>query len=79
MGFDLHNRVVGIIGTGKIGCIAGQILHGFGCQILAYDPYPNQEFSDRYANYVDLPELLASSDIISLHCPLTSENYHLID
>ena len=79
LGFDLHNRVVGIIGTGKIGRIAGQILHGFGCQILAYDPYPNEEFGDRYANYVDLPDLLASSDIISLHCPLTSENHHLID
>ena len=79
LGFDLHNRVVGIIGTGKIGRITGQILHGFGCQILAYDPYPNREFGDRYANYIDLPELLASSDIISLHCPLTSENHHLID
>lgn len=79
LGFDLHDRVVGIIGTGKIGRIAGQILHGFGCQILAYDPYPNQEFGDRYANYVDLQNLLAMSDIISLHCPLTSENYHLID
>lgn len=79
LGFDLHNRTVGIIGTGKIGCITGQILHGFGCHILAYDPYPNKEFADRYAKYVSFEELLAQSDLISLHCPLTAENYHLID
>ena len=79
LGFDLHNRVVGIVGTGKIGRITGQILHGFGCQILAYDPYPNREFGDRYAEYVDFKDLLTVSDIISLHCPLTAENYHLID
>lgn len=79
LGFDLHNRVVGIVGTGKIGRITGQILHGFGCQILAYDPYPNKEFGDRYANYVDFKDLLTVSDIISLHCPLTADNYHLID
>lgn len=79
LGFDLHNRVVGIVGTGKIGRIAGQILHGFGCQILAYDPYPNREFGDRYAQYVDFKDLLTVSDIISLHCPLTADNYHLID
>ena len=79
LGFDLHDRVVGIIGTGKIGRIAGQILHGFGCQILAYDPYPNEDFGDRYAEYVDFQDLLTVSDIISLHCPLTADNYHLID
>ena len=79
LGFDLHNRVVGIVGTGQIGRITGQILHGFGCQILAYDPYPDREFGDRYANYVDLQDLLTVSDIISLHCPLTADNYHLID
>lgn len=79
LGFDLHNRVVGIVGTGKIGRIAGQILHGFGCQVLAYDPYPNQEFGDCYAQYVELQDLLTVSDIISLHCPLTPENYHIID
>ncbi|MCC0178390.1 2-hydroxyacid dehydrogenase [Waterburya agarophytonicola K14] len=79
LGFDLHNRVVGIIGTGKIGRITGQILHGFGCQVLAYDPYPDREFGDRYGNYVDLKDLLTVSDIISLHCPLTAENHHLID
>jgi len=79
LGFDLHNRTVGIVGTGKIGRIAGQILHGFGCQVLAYDLYPNQEFAQRYGEYVSLEELLSRSDIISLHCPLTPQTHHLID
>ena len=79
LGFDLHNRTVGIIGTGKIGRIAGKILHGFGCEILAYDLYPNAEFAEKYGEYVSLEELLAQSDIISLHCPLTPETHHLID
>jgi D-lactate dehydrogenase len=70
LGFDLHNRIVGIIGTGKIGRITGKILHGFGCQVLAYDPYPDREFGDRYAQYVDLKDLLTVSDIVTLHCPL---------
>jgi D-lactate dehydrogenase len=79
LGFELHNRTVRIIGTGSIGCITGQILHGFGCHILAYDPYPKAEFADKYATYTSLDELLTQSDIISLHCPLTANNYHLID
>ena len=79
LGFDLHNRTVGIIGTGKIGRIAGQILHGFGCRLLAYDLYPNREFAAQYAQYVTLVELLSQSDIISLHCPLSEDTYHLID
>ncbi|MDJ0588424.1 MAG: 2-hydroxyacid dehydrogenase [Pleurocapsa sp. MO_226.B13] len=79
LGFDLHERTVGIIGTGKIGRITGQILHGFGCQILAYDLYPNRDFAERYGEYVSLEKLLSSSDIISLHCPLTPETHHLID
>jgi D-lactate dehydrogenase len=78
MGFDLHGRTVGIVGTGKIGRVLGQILHGFGCHLLGYDPYPNPEFEAiGDARYVSLKELLANSDIISLHCPLTKENYHL--
>jgi D-lactate dehydrogenase len=79
LGFDLHGRIVGIIGTGQIGRITGQILHGFGCKILAYDPYPHDEFGKQYAEYVALAELYARSDIISLHCPLNSDNYHLIN
>ena len=79
LGFDLHGRTVGIIGTGKIGRLAGQILHGFGCRIVAYDLYPNDEFADCYGEYVSLDELLQQSDIISLHCPLTPQTHHLID
>jgi len=77
LGFDLHGRTVGIIGTGKIGYLVGQILSGFGCRILAYDPYPNSSFS-QFGQYVSLEQLYADSDIISLHCPLTEENTHLI-
>lgn len=79
LGFDLHGRTVGIIGTGKIGRLTGQILHGFGCRILAYDLYPNLEFAEQFGEYVSLEDLLSQSDIISLHCPLTEDNYHLID
>lgn len=79
LGFDLHGRTVGIVGTGKIGRIAGKILHGFGCRVLAYDLYPNSEFAEQYGEYVAFEELLKQSDIISLHCPLTQETHHLID
>jgi len=79
LGFDMHGKTVGIIGTGKIGRIVGQILRGFGCNILGYDPFPNDEFVELGGKYVSLPELYASSDIITLHSPLTPETYHLID
>lgn len=80
MGFDLQGATVGVVGTGKIGLIFAQIMRGFGCQILGYDRYPNSQFSEiAGSRYVDLPELLASADIISLHCPLTPETHHLIN
>ena len=79
LGFDLYNRTIGIVGTGKIGRIAGRILHGFGCNVLAYDLYPNEEFAQKYGEYVSFDELLSRSDIISLHCPLTPETNYLID
>lgn len=75
-GFDLHGKTVGVIGTGKIGRIFCDICRGFGMNILAYDKFPA---ADSGLNYVDLPELLAKSDIISLHCPLTEDTYHIID
>ena len=75
-GFDLHGKTVGIIGTGKIGRIFAQICKGFGMEILAYDKFPAP---DTGLNYVELPELLEKSDIISLHCPLTYETYHMIN
>ncbi|WP_392534060.1 2-hydroxyacid dehydrogenase [Nostoc sp. C117] len=79
LGFNLHQRTVGIIGTGKIGLILGQIMKGFGCHLLAYDVYHNAELEALGGKYVELPELFANSDIISLHCPLTPETHHLID
>jgi D-lactate dehydrogenase len=79
LGFDLHGRTVGIIGTGKIGVIVGQILKGFGCNLLASDVYHNPECEALGAKYVELPELLANSDIITLHCPLMPETHHLIN
>lgn len=75
-GFDLHGRTVGVIGTGKIGQIFIRICQGFGMHVLAYDPYPVQ---DAGFPYVSLEELLAKSDIISLHCPLTEQTRHLIN
>jgi D-lactate dehydrogenase len=79
LGFNLHNRTVGIVGTGKIGLILGQIMKGFGCNLLAYDVYRNPELEALGGKYVELPELFANSDIISLHCPLTPETHHLIN
>lgn len=79
LGFNLNGRTVGIIGTGKIGLILGQIMKGFGCELLAYDVYRNPECETLGAEYVELPELFANSDIISLHCPLTPETHHLIN
>lgn len=80
VGFDLHGRTVGVVGTGKIGMVFAQIMRGFGCQLLGYDLYPNPQFEALgAARYVLLSELLENSDIISLHCPLTPESYHLIN
>ncbi|MGK7946166.1 MAG: 2-hydroxyacid dehydrogenase [Microcystaceae cyanobacterium] len=80
LGFDLHGSTVGVIGTGKIGTIFAQIMHGFGCHLLGYDAYPNDYFSAiGDARYVELPELLSNSDIISLHCPLLESTYHIIN
>jgi D-lactate dehydrogenase len=79
LGFNLNGRTVGIVGTGKIGLILGQIMQGFGCHLLAYDVYHNPELEALGGKYVELPELFAKSDIISLHCPLIPETYHLIN
>lgn len=79
LGFDLHSSTVGIIGTGKIGTIVARILHGFGCHLLAYDLYQNPDCVSMGVQYVDLPKLLSSSDIVTLQCPLTPESHHLIN
>jgi len=79
LGSDLHDRTVGIVGTGRIGAIVARILHGFGCELLVHDPVPSQEVLALGARAVDLDTLLRSSDIVTLHCPLTPESHHLID
>ncbi len=75
-GFDLHGKTVGVIGTGKIGRVFMDICAGFGMQVIAYDPFPADGVK---IDYVGLEELFRQSDVISLHCPLTDENRHLIN
>ncbi|MFQ5640364.1 MAG: 2-hydroxyacid dehydrogenase [bacterium] len=79
LGFELHGKTVGIIGTGKIGKVVAGIMKGFGCELLAYDPKRNPECEELGARYVSLNELFARSDIITLHCPLLPATHHLID
>ncbi|QLL11879.1 2-hydroxyacid dehydrogenase [Pseudomonas chlororaphis] len=78
-GFDLVGKTVGIVGTGQIGATFARIMAGFGCQLLAHDPFPNPEVEALGARYLSLPELLAQAQIISLHCPLTADSKHLIN
>ncbi len=79
VGFDMHGKTVGMIGTGQIGTVVAQILTGFGCPTLAFDPVPNETCRSLGVRYVDLNELFAESDIITLHCPLTPENKYMIN
>lgn len=75
-GFDLHGKTVGIIGTGKIGDVFGNICRGFGMRTVAYDPFPRENSG---FEYLPLDELFEQSDIISLHCPLNAQTKHIID
>ncbi len=80
LGFDMHGRTVGIIGTGKIGKVAINILKGFGMKVLAYDVFPDKKYQKVAGfKYVDLDTLYRQSDIISLHCPLTKDSYRMIN
>ena len=79
MGFDMHGKVAGVIGTGEIGEVVCRLLTGFGCQVLASDPNENPACIDMGVRYVELEELYASSHIITFHCPLTPSTHHLID
>lgn len=80
MGFDMHGKTIGIIGTGKIARILIRLLKGFGMRILAYDLYPDMKFAgEEDISYVSLDELYRESDIISLHCPLTDQTKYMID
>lgn len=76
IGTDLNNKTAGVVGTGKIGQAMIRILEGFGMNIIAYDPFPNNELN---VEYVSIQELFRQSDVISLHCPLTKETKHMIN
>ncbi|MBO9635199.1 MAG: 2-hydroxyacid dehydrogenase [Chitinophagaceae bacterium] len=78
LGFNLYGKTVGIIGLGKIGLAFARIMKGFGCQVIAHDPFADQPKMED-VRLVPLDQLLGESDIISLHCPLTPENHHFID
>lgn len=78
MGFNFFRKTAGIVGTGKIGAAMARICYGFGMKVLAYDVYENPALKD-FVTYVSLDELLAQSDLISLHCPLMDSTYHLIN
>lgn len=77
MGVNLHGKIAGIVGTGKIGQAMARICRGFGMKVIGYDAYPNESLD--FLKYVSLDELLMESDLISLHCPLTDETHHLIN
>lgn len=79
LGFDLHSKTVGIVGTGNIGSVVARILSGFGCHVIAHDPSPDAGLAANSVDYVALDDLAAAAKIITLHCPLTPDTYHLID
>ena len=79
LGFDLAGKTVGVVGTGQIGQVFARIMVGFGCRVLASDPFPQAALPALGVRYVPLPELLAQSDVVSLHCPLNADTHHLID
>ncbi len=76
-GMNFHGKIAGIVGTGKIGAAMARICHGFGMKVIAYDMYKNPELD--FVTYVELQELFRVSDLISLHCPLTDDTYHLVN
>jgi D-lactate dehydrogenase len=79
LGFDLHGRTVGVVGTGKIGAQVARVLLGFGCNVLAHDQNESADLVELGVKYVAVAELLAASDVITLHCPLTPETHHLVN
>ena len=79
LGFNIHGKTVGVVGTGKIGKAFCNIMLGFGAKVLAYDLYPDASLTAKGISYLSFEELLKAADIISLHCPLTPENHYLIN
>lgn len=78
-GFDLYGKTVGVIGTGKIGTVFANIMKGFGCNVVAFDQFPNKTLIQAGVSYLKMDELLNVSDIISLHCPLNPATNHMIN
>lgn len=76
-GLNFHGKTAGVVGTGKIGAAMCRICHGFGMKVIAYDIYQNPDLD--FVEYVELDRLLHESDLISLHCPLTDDSYHMIN
>ncbi|MBZ9628193.1 2-hydroxyacid dehydrogenase [Psychroflexus sp. CAK1W] len=79
VGFTVYKKTVGVIGTGRIGQAFCKIMKALGCEVIAFDPYPNQTLKDSGVTYVELDDLFKRSDIISLHCPLTEQTKHIIN
>ena len=79
IGFNVSGKTVGVIGTGRIGAVFARIMYGMDCRILAYDKYPDDQLAAEIVEYVGLDTLLSGSDIISLHCPLTSETAYIVN
>jgi len=79
MGFDFHGKTAAVVGTGKIGRVFARIMLGFGCNVIGYDKFPSAEFEALGARYAEPGEIGTSADIISLHCPLTPETYHIVN
>ncbi len=79
-GFDLYGKTLGIIGAGRIGCTLARIASGFGMRVLAYDPFPAEHIAHENSfEYTSIEQLLAQSDVVSLHAPYTQENHHLLN
>ncbi|MDP8929951.1 MAG: 2-hydroxyacid dehydrogenase, partial [Actinomycetota bacterium] len=79
LGFDLHGKTVGVIGTGKIGTRFARIMVGFGCRVVGSDPQPNDECRSMGVEYESVDSVLSHADIVALHCPLTAETHHLVN
>ncbi|CEJ96083.1 D-lactate dehydrogenase (EC 1.1.1.28) [Caballeronia glathei] len=79
MGFDLYGKTVAVVGTGKIGRVFARIMLGFGCNVIGFDKFPSPEFEALGARYALPDEIGTSADIISLHCPLTPDTYHIVN
>jgi D-lactate dehydrogenase len=80
VGFDLHGKKAGIVGTGKIGAVTAEIFRGFGMEVLAYDPFPRPDWAEAQGvRYVALSDVWAQADVVSLHVPLTPDTAHMIN